>query len=513
MFPPFQYTFTPSFDEALLAQQTAGISMLKSLRGRRMGMPTLLISITGFLLSMGAIVFALQVTRYDQRMMLYVLLALLVAALGRLYSWAVPGRRSHQALAQRMAAIEHNIEISDEGIAMHNTYGHARAAWSDIRFVQHDKGLLRLSRDLTPVFYLPARCVPADAWPALLQYVQQQHEGAKPSFSSPVNTLSSTYTPHITFTLRSLFALSSGILLTVCLFSSPWWEPRASTWLWHQLYGNSKADAQDDAPQANAAAEEWLYGAHQKTLDAALAAIPLADDNKPSLYALSIAGAAYQRVFEREVKAVSTLIQESGARYSGRLINSKTTLDDAPIATITSIADMITRIGERMNREQDVLLLYLTSHGSPASEGHEFQLEHGGAELAQLRPEDLRTVLDAARIKHRVIIISACYAGGWLKALEDDNTVVMTAARSDRTSFGCSDHNDWTWFGEALMKEQWPVMMREGEDLKAAFEAAKRTIAAREKTEGYEASEPQASFGAAGVAQFQRVMRANKSAR
>jgi Peptidase C13 family len=504
---PYQYTFTPTFEEALLAQQTAGASLLKSLRGRRMGMSTLLLGITGFLLSMSAIVFILQVTRNDHRMMLFALVALLAAAIGRLLGIAVFGRRANQALAQRIASTEQTIEFNEHAVQMHNTFGLARIAWSDIKYVQHDRGMLRLSRELSPTLFVPSRCVPADEWALLHEFVRQHQEAAKTATAGSENTGASSYTPYIAFTSRSLLAIISALLLTVCLFSSPLWEPRLSYWLWQQLYGSAKTDTQDEPPPANAAAEDWLYGAHQKKLTTALDAVPFADESTPSLYALSIAGTASQRVFQREVNAVSRLLEQSGARYAGRLINSKTSLDDAPIATVTSITDMITRIGERMNREQDVLLLYLTSHGASASEGHEFQLEHGGAELAQLRPEDLRTVLDAARIKHRVIIISACYAGGWLKALEDDNTVVMAAARSDRTSFGCSDHNDWTWFGEALMKEQWPALKALNWDLKAAFEQTQRTIAKREQAQDYEASEPQASFGAAGLAQFQRVMK------
>lgn len=327
------------------------------------------------------------------------------------------------------------------------------------------------------------------------------------AFAEPENTPLTADTPKVKLSLRTYIAVFSSLLLTVSLLTSPWWEPLASRWLWHKLYSSHEEIADSEAPAANAAAEEWLYGAHKKTLDDALAAVPKSDANTPALYALSVAGTASQRVFEREVKAVTKMFKDSGVFYTGQLINSKTTLDDAPVATMTSLTDMLTRIGQQMHREQDVLLLYLTSHGSSASEGHEFQLEHGGAELAQLRPEDLRTLLDAANIKHRVIIISACYAGGWANAMKDDNTVVMMAARADRTSFGCSDHNDWTWFGEALMKEQWPALKANGWDLKKAFEAAKATVATREKTEDYEPSEPQASFGEAGLKQFQRVMR------
>jgi Peptidase C13 family len=326
-----------------------------------------------------------------------------------------------------------------------------------------------------------------------------------------INTGTIEDTPLAKSHMRMYIGFLGAILLTLSLLSSPWWEPQASRWMWHKLYNDSEEIVEGEPLAANAAAEDWLYGAHQIALEEALAAVPKSDEKTPALYALSVAGVASQRVFEREVKAVTQLMKDSGALYAGQLINSKSTLNNAPIATLTSLTDMLTRIGEQMHREQDVLLLYLTSHGSGTSEGHEFQLEHGGAELAQLRPEDLRTLLDAANIKHRVIILSACYAGGWANAMKDDNTVVIMAARADRTSFGCTDHNDWTWFGEALMKEQWPALKANGWDLKKAFEAAKATVAQREKAEDYEPSEPQASFGEAGLKQFQKVMSSTPS--
>jgi len=65
--------------------------------------------------------------------------------------------------------------------------------------------------------------------------------------------------------------------------------------------------------------------------------------------------------------------------------------------------------------------------------------------------------------------------------------VIMTAARADRVSFGCSEEADFTYFGDALFAEA----LNQTDDLKQAFELARSSVAEREQREGFEASEPQ----------------------
>ena len=65
-------------------------------------------------------------------------------------------------------------------------------------------------------------------------------------------------------------------------------------------------------------------------------------------------------------------------------------------------------------------------------------------------------MLDEARIRWRVVLVSACYSGGFLDPLKGDTTMVITAAHKDRTSFGCADENEFTYFGRAFFKEALP---------------------------------------------------------
>jgi hypothetical protein len=100
-----------------------------------------------------------------------------------------------------------------------------------------------------------------------------------------------------------------------------------------------------------------------------------------------------------------------------------------------------------MDPDEDILMLFLTSHGS---EDHELAVDFWPLELNTIKPEDLRKALDEAGIRFRVLVISACYSGGFLPALSDDNTLIMAAAAADRQSFGCANENEYTYFGRAL---------------------------------------------------------------
>jgi hypothetical protein len=135
------------------------------------------------------------------------------------------------------------------------------------------------------------------------------------------------------------------------------------------------------------------------------------------------------------------------------------------------------------------LLVYLTSHGT---ESHELVLEPPGIGIGGLDPAGLAGLLAAGGFRFKVVIISACYSGGFLDALAGPGTLAITAARHDRPSFGCADENDFTYFGRAFFAEALP----QSASLEAAFESASRAIAAREADEGLTASHPQLRAGA-----------------
>ncbi len=100
-------------------------------------------------------------------------------------------------------------------------------------------------------------------------------------------------------------------------------------------------------------------------------------------------------------------------------------------------------------------------------------------------------MLDASGIKWRVLVISACYSGSFIDEVWDAHTLLITAARYDRSSFGCSSERDWTYFGEAYFDHA----LRSDLSFVSAFDRAEKAIAQREKDEDLKPSFPQIRIG------------------
>ena len=224
-------------------------------------------------------------------------------------------------------------------------------------------------------------------------------------------------------------------------------------------------------------------------LDAAFASLTPGVPGKVNLYLLAVAGDGSQEVFRREVEFVRAQFdRDFGTRgRSVALINSRSTRGTAPMATIASIREALQAMAARMDRENDVLFVFLTSHGSKE---YEFRLHQEGTTLRGLRPGDLGQLLRETGVRWKAVVVSACYAGGFLEPLKDERTLVIAAARRDRASFGCADQNDFTWFGRAFFKDALGASGSFGE----AFDKAYALIDERESQEkiaGAERSLPQ----------------------
>ena len=234
--------------------------------------------------------------------------------------------------------------------------------------------------------------------------------------------------------------------------------------------------------------EEAFY-AQSKVLNQALEKIQYGEFAQSHWYFLGVAGASYQDVFMSEVERIREQFDTRFGTF-GRsmiLVNNPMTRNVTPIASRTSMELALRRIGQQMNPESDVLFLYMTSHGLP----NQFEMENAPLELQQVGPKWLRDALDKSGIRWRVIVISACYSGSFVSALQNDNTLVITASAADRASFGCSNEADYTYFGRAFFDQA----MRENNSFAEAFAQAKLTVAKWEQAQGFEPSEPQWSMG------------------
>jgi hypothetical protein len=264
----------------------------------------------------------------------------------------------------------------------------------------------------------------------------------------------------------------------------------------------------EESPLPRLNAEQTFY-AQPELVDRAIAALSPERPGVTDLYLVSFAGYARQNVFRSEVEKVTALF-DTRFDTKGRsvmLVNNADTVERTPVASATNLKHVLAGVAARMNRDDDVLFLFLTSHGSPQSLAVEFM----PLWLNNISPGELDRMLDEAGIKWRVLVVSACYSGSFVDALKDENSLIITAARADRTSFGCGNEDEYTYFGDAYFNRE----LRRQSSFITAFDGAAATIAKREHDEGLEPSEPQIYVGPAiraKLAEFERQLSARPAA-
>jgi hypothetical protein len=195
-------------------------------------------------------------------------------------------------------------------------------------------------------------------------------------------------------------------------------------------------------------------------------------------------------VFNREAREAGRVLAARFDAAGHTLVlasDEGTDKGDAP-ATPAGLAHALKSIASLMNRDEDVLVLYTTSHGSP-DKGLNFRDPMRGAVI--ITPSQLAAMLDQAGFKNRLIILQACFSGQFVPALAGPRTVVVTAASSLTSSFGCSAGNDWTFFGDALINRA----MRQPDTFVRQYRRAWVTILEWEKQLGVPSSNPQIDVG------------------
>ncbi|HEX6154702.1 MAG TPA: C13 family peptidase [Burkholderiales bacterium] len=227
---------------------------------------------------------------------------------------------------------------------------------------------------------------------------------------------------------------------------------RQASGIWR--FGVLEAQQREQRRRSSANAEIALYN-QRALLTQAINALAPRDPDRINLFLLAVGGDGSQEVFRREVEFVRNQFAErfGTGKRSLALVNSRSSVQTLPMATVTSIREALAALAARMDRSQDILFVFLTSHGSRE---HELVLDQNGIDLPYLSAAELGRLLRESGIRWKVVVISACYAGGFLGPLKDDGTLVIAAARHDRQSFGCADENDFTYFGRAYFERALP---------------------------------------------------------
>ena len=278
-------------------------------------------------------------------------------------------------------------------------------------------------------------------------------------------------------------SLVASIILLIMLILFAFAFPRNELW-------TGTVEARDRS--AEGLIREDLFHLQGQLLDDQLMRLEEQRPGIGDMYFLGAAPYALQDTFVNELGAVRRLMDErfDTAGRSIVLANHASTLASIPLASVTNLRSSLEYLGETIDAEEDIVFLFLTTHGGT---NHELSFEMPPLALTQLNPTLLARMLADSGIKWKVIVVSACYSGGFIEPLKDDNTLIITASDASSASFGCEASSSFTWFSQALFDQA----LRRTRSLADAFAAASAAVLQREKSEGHAPSNPQIHMGRA----------------
>lgn len=210
--------------------------------------------------------------------------------------------------------------------------------------------------------------------------------------------------------------------------------------------------------------------------NAAMAREPSAPVGQFRWAAVLVAGDDSIDVFDNGIDAIGADLQARGVTIVTALRASDGSATRAGLAMA---------MGQLAASGAQGCVLYLSSHGSEVG----FLLSLESSNL--LTPSELDALVDTGcGDKPTAIVISACHSGTFVPAVAAPNRLLITAARVDRTSFGCSADEVYTFFDGCILTTLPTVLGWE-----QLYAGANQCVSDREQSLGYMPSEPQLSVG------------------
>lgn len=241
-----------------------------------------------------------------------------------------------------------------------------------------------------------------------------------------------------------------------------------------------------------------------------IAALQDGRDGTPQLFALLVGGYAQQSVFLNEVEGVSDILDGhfgSGVRTIS-LVNSEADPLRYPEVSWGNLEASLEALAAVMG-EEDMLMLFMTSHGTTDAFGVTFHPASGRSTRMALAATELAGIFNARIRNPAVVVVSSCKSGSFVDDFEGANRLVITASAADRNSFGCRDGRDWTDFGTYYFD----TALREEPDFRKAFAAAIPLVEDSERWRPWaKASQPQIAEGAAFGTALELVLAARPQA-
>jgi hypothetical protein len=241
------------------------------------------------------------------------------------------------------------------------------------------------------------------------------------------------------------------------------------------------------AKAAEAGTSGWPAAGDGESRRTFRATAPAARGSAIHWYAVVVAGDNAQPVFDNARRRVADLLARLGYAGAGLRMLSADPQQLAPGVGPATIAGLDAAFEHVPADPQTGCILFLTSHGSPDGIYLSWRNEF-------LSPSTLNRILGAhCGNRPTIAILSACYAGAFADPImQDPNRIILAAARRDRSSFGCGNDFEYTYFDEELIR-----LLPRRLSWMDLYQSLCAAIARREYEHGYRPSEPQAFFGAA----------------
>jgi len=245
----------------------------------------------------------------------------------------------------------------------------------------------------------------------------------------------------------------------------------------------------DNWPQQAPSPEQVMYS-QRGMVHKALAELGPRTPGRPNLYVVAFGADGGEDVFRNEAEYAAKMFpQRFGAdTHVVVLENNPGSLERHPLATWSNLEETLDGLASLMKPDEDILLLYMSTHGD---EDHNLLVDMDPLPLDQIGANDLSDILKKRPFKWKVVVVNACYSGGFVPTLQGPGTLVITAARADRSSFGCGSDSDITYFGHAWLVDG----LNRTPDFMEAFRLATAEIAQWEAKDKLTPSEPQMNVG------------------
>ncbi len=180
-----------------------------------------------------------------------------------------------------------------------------------------------------------------------------------------------------------------------------------------------------------------------------LSHMPQGEVGQKEVFLVVVAGFDSPSVFSNEMRLAAEQLGIALNAKSRTLLLSNSNKDRETLPQVTPflLQRAVQKLGKKMNGSEDILTLYLVSHGT--KQGFVFKPNNGYMEIAS--PYSIQQALKEAETPWNMVFVSACYSGLFVDELNNSISMIMTAADAEHTSFGCDVTDKYTYFGRELL--------------------------------------------------------------